>query len=145
MDFFGKGFLWGRPEWRIYRGHKRDRKYAYYCVGKVNVLNFFKYNKGKVECWHSEQDYRMYKNYLSGKDVNQHARKPPVFRMIQKVNEGFHVKALVAMIPCGNLFWSLAAKVAVMDAYDIWIAPGEDTALLQAFSVVWGWSIGDSV
>jgi len=49
-DIFGAGFLWGRDEWRIYRGRERDATQIYYIVAD--------YSSHSHRFYHNEDEYQ---------------------------------------------------------------------------------------
>lgn len=66
-DYFGKGFLWMKEEWRVYRGRKRDDDMVYYGIGSYFGYDF--------------KFYRSRETYKAGD-------KTVLAKMSQKINAG---------------------------------------------------------
>jgi len=47
-DWFGRGLLWMKEEWRIYRGRKRHQDPIYYAIGS--------YFEAEYNIWHNQQE-----------------------------------------------------------------------------------------
>jgi hypothetical protein len=116
-DYFGRGFLWTKEEWRIYRGTKRNGELAYYCVGS--------YLGWDTKCYESKEDYNQGRKGLTvwgPSEIQEMKRQEPVAELGQK-------------------WWNLATTVGLPfnllpDAYYVKVKPGADTALFIAFATI---------
>lgn len=56
-DSWGRGAMWKREAYRIYRGRERNRDMVYFCVGS--------YASHKWEVYRSEEDFDLYRRHVA--------------------------------------------------------------------------------
>merc|ERR550525_571887 len=111
-DFFGRGFLGIKDEWRIFHGRESGGKMAYYCVQS--------WWGWKTRCWHSKLEYESGRSSLT---ITGHAgvKYAPCAVLSQVVNAGAFAGGVSEFIP---------------DQFYLFVNAGEDAALLPAFSIM---------
>jgi len=109
-DKWGRGILWMKDEWRIYRGRERDNDMAYYCVGSYFGMSWWFYRNKRA--------------YDAGEEA--------IAEISQKWNAGAFLGG------GGNLGEEFGAGLGTWlpDKFKLRIKDGEDSALLMAVATI---------